>query len=90
MPEPTEASSSGPIELMLARSLFRADKWDPDRDNSKPFEWDDQRQTYLKRANRLIRTFEKDGLGLARVSALPAAPGHHRTTISKTTAGEPP
>lgn len=63
------------MELLLARSLYRADKWDPERDNSKPFEWDDHRQTYLRRANRLMRTFEKDGLGLTQVPVAAAPSG---------------
>ena len=59
MPKKTEPDS---IELMLARSLFRVDKWDPNRDANAPFEWEEMRVLYIQRANRLIRTFEKDGL----------------------------
>ena len=50
---------------MLARALFRPDKWDPERDASAPFEWEAMRSLYLQRSNRLIRTFEKDGLQIA-------------------------
>ena len=59
MPKKTESDS---LELMVARSLFRSDKWDPSRDANEPFEWEDRRALYIQKANRLIRTFEKDGL----------------------------
>ena len=67
MPRKKDVPSLTGIELMLARSLYRSDKWDPDRDPGQPFEWDDLRLTYIRRANRLIRTFEKDGLKLSEV-----------------------
>lgn len=54
-------------KLALARALFRADKWDPDRDATQPFEWEAQRAAYITRADRLLRTFEKDGLALSQV-----------------------
>ena len=45
--DPSARTSSGAsredIQLLLARSLFRADKWDPARDANAPFEWDPQR-----------------------------------------------
>jgi hypothetical protein len=72
MPRKKDVPSVTEIELMLARSLYRSDKWDPDRDDKQPFEWEDLRLTYIRRANRLMRTFEKDGLRLSEVS--PAAP----------------
>ena len=50
------------IQLLLARSLFRADKWDPERDANAPFEWEPQRSDYLARAARLIRLLDKDGM----------------------------
>jgi hypothetical protein len=59
MPKRRDADS---IELMLARALFRSDKWDPARDAATPFEWEPQRAAYLAKASRLARTFEKDGL----------------------------
>ena len=62
MPKKKEPDS---IELMLARSLFRSDKWDPNRDANAPFEWEGLRPVYLQKANRLMRTFEKDGLQIA-------------------------
>ena len=54
-----------PVQLMLARSLFRADKWDPARTADHPFEWDAMRAAYLRKSGRLLRTFEKDGLQVA-------------------------
>lgn len=54
-------------KLALARALFRADKWDPDRDAAQPFEWESQRAAYIIRADRLLRTFAKDGLALSQV-----------------------
>jgi hypothetical protein len=65
MPRRTDIPTPDPIELMLARSLFRSDKWDPERDAAAPFEWDHLRASYIRRANRLMRTFEKDGLTLS-------------------------
>jgi hypothetical protein len=59
MPKKKEPDST---ELMLARSLFRSDKWDPNRDANAPFEWEEMRALYIQKANRLLRTFEKDGL----------------------------
>lgn len=55
----------GELKLALARSLFRADKWDPARDQSDPFEWELHRNLYVDKADRLLRTFTKDGLTLA-------------------------
>lgn len=52
-------------KLALARSLFRADKWDPARDGTQPFAWESQRAAYITKADRLLRTFEKDGLKLS-------------------------
>ena len=62
MPRKKDSDS---IELMLARSLFRADKWDPERDVGAPFEWEALRSLYIQKSNRLIRTLEKDGLQIA-------------------------
>ena len=56
--QPTE------VELALARSLFRNDKWHPARDREQPFTWEAHRLRYLADAERLLRTFEKDGLSL--------------------------
>ena len=67
---PDSASAAAPredIQLLLARSLFRADKWDPERDANAPFEWEPQRSDYLARAARLIRLLDKDGLEVAQV-----------------------
>lgn len=52
-------------KLALARALFRTDKWDPERDASQPFDWEPQRAAYITKADRLLRTFEKDGLALS-------------------------
>lgn len=68
--DPSARTSSGAsredIQLLLARSLFRADKWDPARDANAPFEWDPQRADYLARAARLIRLLDKDGLEVSQ------------------------
>lgn len=80
MPRKKEALSPSPLELMLARSLFRADKWDPERDTGKPFEWDELRLGYIRKASRLMRTFEKDGLKL--VERAPTA--MPQTTVART------
>ncbi len=66
---------------MLARSLFRSDKWDPDRDVTKPFEWDEHRSIYIRRANRLLRTFEKDGLKLSESAVKPVSPTQTATIV---------
>lgn len=53
------------LELLLARSLFRSDKWDPARDSATPFEWDGVRTEYLKKSKRMLRILEKDGLAMS-------------------------
>jgi hypothetical protein len=58
------------LKLALARSLFRADKWAPERDATRPFDWEPQRAAYIARADRLLRTFAKDGLDLS-IAPLP-------------------
>lgn len=73
MPRKKDVVVPSQTELMLARSLFRADKWDPERDPARPFEWDDLRLMYIRRAGRLMRTFEKDGLRLSEAPTPPAA-----------------
>jgi hypothetical protein len=56
------------LQLALARSLYRIDKWDPARDREQPFTWEQNRARYVADADRLLRTFEKDGLHLMFVS----------------------
>lgn len=60
------------LAVKLARALFRADKWDPVRDQSALFQWEDHHTTYRARARRLLRTFEKDGLALSIAPGAPA------------------
>lgn len=81
MPRKKAVSTPNPIELMLARSLFRADKWDPERNGAEPFEWEDLRLTYLRRANRLMRTFEKDGLKLSESPPISAGQADNASAI---------
>ena len=62
----------GELELALARALFKCEKWDPTRDKDAPFEWQAQKRRFVADAQRLLRTFDKDGLELTQVEAAQA------------------
>lgn len=59
----------GELELALARALFKCEKWDPVRDKDEPFDWQTHKRRFVVDAQRLLRTFEKDGLELTQVEA---------------------
>lgn len=62
------------LTIAVARSLFRVDKADPKRAADDPLEWATSRPQYLRHAERLLRTFEKDGLELTAVSGTEPTP----------------